>query len=158
MDAYFAVKLIHVLSATVLFGTGLGIAFFMLRAWRSGSAEAMRVTSQHVVQADAWFTAPAVVVQLVTGLWLTNRLSIPLTSLWFAAVIGLFVFVGACWLPVVWIQVQVRRLVADGAEASQYRQLMRWWVALGIPAFVAVLFLFALMVYKPWMYGSLIIE
>ena len=69
-----------------------------------------------------------------------------------AALWGLF------WLPVVWIQIRVRRLVADGAAEEQYRHLMRWWVALGVPAFVAMLLLFALMVYKPWLYGSLVIR
>ncbi|MDH3747021.1 MAG: DUF2269 domain-containing protein [Gammaproteobacteria bacterium] len=150
MDGYLAVKLLHILSSTVLFGTGLGTAFFMLRAWQSKSDEAMRVTTAHVVQADWLFTTPAVVVQLATGLWLTSQIGISYLSLWFAVVITLFALVGACWLPVVWIQIHIRNLIGKGVEPSQYRRLMRWWMALGIPAFLAVLALFVLMVYKPW--------
>lgn len=150
MDGYLIVKLLHILSAAVLFGTGIGTAFFMLRAWQSTSDEAMRETTTHVVQADWLFTTPAVVVQLVSGLWLTSQIGISYLSVWFGVVIGLFVFVGACWLPVVWIQIRLRELIRSDTESSQCRRLMRWWVALGIPAFMAVLALFVLMVYKPW--------
>lgn len=150
MDGYLIVKLLHILSAAILFGTGLGTAFFMLRAWQSKSDEAMRVTTAHVVQADWLFTTPAVVVQLATGLWLTSQIGISYLSVWFGVVICLFAFVGACWLPVVWIQIRLRELIRSDAEPSRRRRLMRWWVALGIPAFLAMLALFALMVYKPW--------
>jgi len=155
MDSYLAVKLVHIVSATVLFGTGMGTAFFMLRAWQSGSEETLRVTTVHVVQADWFFTTPAVIVQLATGLWLTDRLAIPFTSVWFVLVIALFAAVGACWIPVVWVQLRIRDLISDHAPRDHYRPLMRWWVGLGIPAFACVLVLFAIMVYKPWI-GSLL--
>ncbi len=38
MDAYTLLKLVHVIGATVLFGTGAGIAFFMLMAHRTRDA------------------------------------------------------------------------------------------------------------------------
>ncbi len=155
MDWYPLIRLIHILSATVLFGTGMGTAFFMFRSWQSGNIESLKVTTRHVVQADWLFTSPAVVVQLLTGLWLVHRLSIPLDSVWLWVVLGLFALVGACWLPVVWIQIRVRDLLDSDAGRNEYEGLMRSWVALGIPAFSAVLVLFALMVYKPWLYQSL---
>ena len=155
MDWYPLIRLVHILSATVLFGTGVGTAFFMLRAWQSGSEESLRVTTLHVVQADWLFTSPAVVVQLLTGLWLVDRLSLPLDSVWLLTVLALFGFVGCCWLPVVWIQIRIRNLLAAGAGRLEYKALMRWWIGLGIPAFVAVLVLFVLMVYKPWLYQQL---
>lgn len=148
MNAYLWIKLLHILSATILFGTGLGTAFFMLKAYVSNNDEAMAVTTRHVVTADALFTAPAVVVQLATGLWLTSNLGIAFDSAWFIAVIGLFVLVGLCWLPVVWIQIRIRNLIDAGAVRDDYRGLMRAWVALGVPAFTAVLLLFFLMVSK----------
>ena len=151
MTAYLWIKLIHIVSATVLFGTGMGTAFFMLKAYLSDSDTAMLETSKHVVQADWLFTTPAVIVQLITGLWLTNYLSISLTSYWFVAVISLFVLVGACWIPVVWIQIRVSRLLQEGANRDSYRTLMRVWIALGIPAFASVLALFFMMVSK---YGA----
>lgn len=150
MNLYLGIKLLHIVSATILFGTGLGTAFFMFRAYRGGNDEAMRSTTCTVVLADWLFTTPAVVIQLLTGLWLTHRLGIPYTSLWFVLVIGFFCLVGACWLPVVWIQIRVRNLIACGAGIDEYGSLMRVWIALGVPAFTAVLLLFWLMVYRPW--------
>lgn len=150
MDLYLGIKLLHIVSATLLFGTGLGTAFFMLQAYRSGSDEVMRATTNTVVLADWLFTTPAVIVQILSGLWLTQRLAIPYTSLWFVAVVALFCLVGACWLPVVWIQIRLRERTRAGAGIDECRPLMRVWIALGVPAFTAVLVLFWLMVYKPW--------
>jgi uncharacterized membrane protein len=150
VSVYLLVKLLHVLSATILFGTGLGTAFFMLQAYRSGDRHSMRATTRTVVLADWVFTTPAVIVQLATGLWLVHRLGIPYGSLWFIIVLALFGFVGACWLPVVGIQIRLRHLLESGADIDACRPLMRVWVALGVPAFAAVLVLFALMVYRPW--------
>ena len=148
MNLYVAVKLVHVLSATVLFGTGMGTAFFMLKAYLSRNDEAMKVTTNSVVMADWLFTTPAVVLQLITGLWLTSRLSIGYDSRWFVAVISLYLFVGLCWLPVVWIQIRIRDLIAAGHPRDDYRNLMRGWMALGAPAFMAVIGIFYLMVAK----------
>ncbi len=151
MTSYLWIKLLHILSSTVLFGTGMGIAFFMLKAYLSKNDEAMAVTTRHVVVADWLFTAPAVVIQLVTGLWLTSKLNISFGSTWFIAVIGLYILVGICWIPVVWIQMRVRDLIASGANRDEYRTLMRVWAALGFPAFGGVLVLFFLMVSR---YGA----
>lgn len=148
MALYSWIKLLHIVSATLLFGTGLGTAFFMLRAHLSGSAEAMMVTTRNAVLADWLFTAPAVLIQFATGLWLTSQLGISFGSAWFLAVLTLYLLVGALWLPVVWIQIRIRRIVDAGGAPAEYRQLMRCWVALGVPAFLCVLVLFYLMVSK----------
>lgn len=150
MNAYLLVKLLHVLSATILFGTGLGTAFFMFQAYRSGDRHSLLATTRTVVLADWVFTTPAVIVQLVTGFWLVHRLGIPYGSVWFITVLTLFVVVGACWLPVVTIQIRLREHLESGADVDACRPLMRVWVALGVPAFAAVLILFVLMVFKPW--------
>lgn len=155
MNLYLGVKLVHILSATLLFGTGLGTAFFMFCAYRSDDAGFMRNTLRSVVRADWLFTTPAVLLQLLTGLWLAHRLGIPLNSVWFTLVIGLFVFVGMCWLPVVWIQIRLRDRLHAGATVDDCRVLMRIWIALGVPAFLGVLCLFGLMIYKPWLALSL---
>ncbi len=151
MTAYLWVKLVHILSATVLFGTGIGTAYFMLRAYLADSEASMLDTSKHVVTADWLFTTPAVVVQLVTGLWLMREIGIPFDSTWFRLVLGLYVLTGACWIPVVWIQVRIRDLVAGGAGRDDYRSLMHAWIGLGIPAFSSVLVIFYLMVSR---YGA----
>lgn len=151
-SAYLVVKLIHILSATLLFGTGLGTAYFMLRAHLSGNVEAIKVTSRHVVIAYWLFMLPATIVQLATGLWLTRFLGIDWSSSWFSSVMTLFVVVAACWVPVVCIQVRISRITANEAATvltPEYRGLMRFWIALGVPAFVLTIALFGLMVLKP---------
>ena len=154
MDAYFHLKLAHIVASTLLFGTGLGTAFFGLMAHRSGDVRAIAVTWRHVAWADWLFTTPAVIVQPLTGILLAHRMGLPLTTPWLAASLVLFVVTGLCWLPVVWIQLRLRDL-AQAADASgsalpeRYYRLFRIWFALGWPAFIAVMGIFALMVMKP---------
>ena len=151
---YLWVKWLHVLSSTLLFGTGLGIAFFMWMAHRSGDAGHIARTARLVVIADSVFTAPAVVVQFATGAWMVHAIGAPYSTFWIGAAVALFLFVGACWLPVVWLQIRARDLAraahAAGAPLpAQYMRTMRLWFVLGWPAFIGVLVIFALMIVKP---------
>ncbi|HEY4374510.1 MAG TPA: DUF2269 domain-containing protein [Burkholderiales bacterium] len=150
---YFLLKTLHIVSAAVLLGTGAGIAFFMLMAHRARDLQGLRMVTRHVVLADWLFTAPAVVVQLITGFLLMRTLGWPHTSAWLKMVLALYVMVGGCWLPVVWIQMRLARLVAaaPGIEAlgPGYWKLYRCWLVFGAPAFSGVLALIWLMVAKP---------
>lgn len=146
LTTYLWIKLLHVLSATILFGTGIGTAFFMLKTYLANDEDAFRVTARNVVTADWLFTAPAVVIQAGTGLWLTATLDIAWDSPWFIAVVSLFAFAGLCWIPVVWIQIRIRDRLAAGKDRDSCRKLMRAWMALGIPAFTSVLVIFFLMI------------
>lgn len=152
--AYLWVKWLHVLSSTLLLGTGLGIAFFMWRAHRAGDVRVIAQTARTVVVADACFTAPAVVTQLATGLWLRRALGIPFSVTWVHAALVLFFVTGACWLPVLWLQWRAQVLAQaamSGATSlgADYRRVMRWWFWLGWPAFLSVIAIFWLMVVKP---------
>jgi len=153
VSGYLWIKLLHILSATVLFGTGMGTAFFMYRTYLSKNDDAMAVTTRNVVMADWLFTTPAVAIQLVSGLWLTSKLGIAYDSVWFITVISLFVFVGACWIPVVWIQIRIRDLIAENADRNEYCKLMQAWFVLGVLAFSSVIILFYMMVSKKGAYG-----
>lgn len=153
MDNYALLKTVHIISSTLLFGTGLGTAFHGWMANRSGDLAARRVVNRNVVLADWLFTTPAVIVQPVTGVWLARIAGFPLTTSWLAAAIALYLLVGACWLPVVWIQLQMRR-IADAVPNGQslparYHRLSRRWFALGWPAFLGVVAIYWLMVAKP---------
>ncbi|HET6602992.1 MAG TPA: DUF2269 domain-containing protein [Xanthomonadaceae bacterium] len=153
MEGYFWLKTAHVVSATLLFGTGLGTAYFQWMAHRRGEIAAIAVTARHVVLADWLFTTPAMIAQPLTGWLLLDRLGIAWTQSWVLASLALFVLAGACWLPVVAIQIRVRaeaeQACVTGALSPRYHRLMRTWFALGWPAFAAVLAIFWLMVRKP---------
>jgi uncharacterized membrane protein len=154
MQTFLLLKTLHVVSATLLFGTGLGTAFFMWRAHRSGEVRVIAVVSRNVALADWLFTTPAVILQPVTGFALLHMAGLDWRSGWILASLGLYLLAGACWLPVVAIQLRVARLAATAAATAQplpgaYFRLMRLWFALGWPAFIAVLLVFWLMVAKP---------
>lgn len=154
IDLILAVKLLHVLGAAVLFGTGAGIAFFMLMAHRTRDAATIAATARIVVIADAVFTASAVVLQPLTGMALAHLIGFSLWEPWIVLSLTLYVLVGLCWLPVVWIQIQLRDLaVAAAAQGralpDRYMTLFRVWFWLGWPAFLGVLAIFALMLWKP---------
>lgn len=154
MDAYFPLKLIHILSSTLLFGTGMGTAFFALMAHRSGQLATIAHTWRHVVWADNLFTWPAVIVQPLTGYFLMQRLGLNFEIHWIAATLWLYLLIGACWLPVLWLQARMRDLALQAWQNDQplparYQRYFRMWFALGWPAFIAVLGIFALMVMKP---------
>jgi uncharacterized membrane protein len=154
VSSYFILKAIHVTSAAVLFGTGLGIAFFKWITDRTGNMAAIRVVSEKVVLADWLFTLPAIIVQAATGFALARLMGYPLSHGWLAWSIALFCFAGACWIPVVWLQIRMRDLARvfgrDGLPVpTAYRAYARLWFWLGVPAFAAVVTIFWIMVAKP---------
>lgn len=154
MTPYVLIKSIHIISSTVLFGTGLGTAFFKWIVDRSGNVTAIRVVSERVVLADWLFTTPAIVVQAITGISLARLVGFPLTHGWVAYAIALYCIAGVCWLPVVWLQMRMRDLARDSdshvtALAPAYWNYARVWFWLGVPAFLSLVVVFWLMVAKP---------
>lgn len=154
MTIILALKLIHLLGAAVLFGTGLGIAFFMYMAHRTGDAATIAATGRTVVIADALFTASAVIAQPASGVALAWAIGYSLVEPWIVASLVLYAAVGACWLPVVAIQLRLRNLAAEAARTATplpdaYHRLFRIWFALGVPAFAGVIAIFALMIGRP---------
>lgn len=150
---YTSLKTLHLLSMVLLFGTGLGSAFYKWMADRSGHLGHIAVTNRHVVLADWIFTTPTVVLQPLTGLWMVHLLGLPLSTPWIAASLGLYLLAGACWLPVVWLQIRMLRLAETAVARQQalppsYWRMARWWFWLGVPAFVAMVLVVALMVAK----------
>jgi uncharacterized membrane protein len=151
---YLVLKYLHVIGATVLLGTGAGIAFFMLQAHRSGDTAVIAGVARIVVVADFVFTASAVIVQPLTGAALAHLLGYPLWQGWIGLSILLYLVTGAFWLPVVWMQMRMRDLAvaalrSGGALPAAYHRLFWLWFAFGFPAFAAVLGIFWLMIAKP---------
>jgi len=151
---YLIVKWLHILSSTVLFGTGLGSAFYMFVTSLTRDARVIATVVRHVVIADYAFTTPTIIIQPVTGLYLIHLAGFPLSSTWIAASIALYFLAGAAWLPVVWMQLKMRDMAIAAAAndtelPQQYWDFLKWWVALGIVAFAALVVVFYLMVAKP---------
>lgn len=154
MDLYLVTKASHIIGAAVLLGTGAGIAFFMLMAHRTRDPVLIAHTARTVVLADFVFTTTAVIAQPITGGTLAHMAGLPFDTGWVALSLALYVVTGLCWLPVVWIQMRLRRLAETAVAAGEplpaaYDRLFRIWFVLGFPAFAAVLAIVWLMVAKP---------
>jgi uncharacterized membrane protein len=154
VDAYLLLKTVHILSATVLFGTGLGIAFFFLTGVRSGDPAGAYVAARTTVIADMLFTLTAGIVQPLTGFAMMRMAGIDPASRWLLWTYALFVVALACWLPVVWLQVRMRDMLGakvrgEAIDDAGLRRYFRIWIALGWPAFLGLVAVFWLMVVKP---------
>jgi uncharacterized membrane protein len=151
---YLLVKWVHVLSSTLLFGTGLGSAFYMFFTNRTRDVRAIAIITQRVVVADWLFTAPTAILQPATGFYLAHLAGVPLSSRWILWSVALYVMAGGCWLPVVWLQIRMAAMARTAVERgealpSTFWRYHRVWTALGIPAFIAFLAIFYFMVIKP---------
>ena len=151
---YVVVKWLHILSSTFLFGTGIGSAWYMLFANVSRDVRAIAIVSKYVVIADWLFTATTAVIQPATGFYMAHLAGYPLHSRWIVWSVTLYVLAGACWLPVVWLQMRLRDLAAAAARDGTDLPPLYWryfftWAGLGVPAFIAFVFIFWLMVAKP---------
>lgn len=151
---YLMVKWLHILSSTVLFGTGIGSAFYLLCASVSRDLRAITFTSRYVVLADWLFTTPTVILQPLTGFYLLHLSHIPVTTAWVLWSVALYMMAIICWLPVVWLQIQMRNLshhaIAENTVIpDKYWRYFRLWMGLGFPALFAFVAIFYLMVAKP---------
>ena len=154
MTLYFLVKYLHVLGAIVILGTGTGIAFFMLMAHRSGDARFIARTASTVVIADMLFTLTAVLLQPISGGLLMMLSSTAITERWLLASLGLYAVAGLFWVPVVFMQIEMRDLAQAAADKGQplpprYFTLFRRWSLFGIPGFGSVMAILWLMIAKP---------
>ena len=147
MNTYLVLKWLHILSATVLFGTGIGTAFFKWMTDRSLDVRAIRIVNQRTVLADWLFTTPAIILQPSTGLGLIYLAGYPLFSGWIIYSFCLYLFAGGCWLPVVWLQIRMREIANAADQANtplpqQYWRYARIWFWLGVPAFLALMIVY----------------
>jgi uncharacterized membrane protein len=155
MMLVFLIEYLHVLGAIVILGTGTGIAFFMLMAHRSGNAEFIARTAATVVIADMLFTLTAVLLQPVTGALLMMLSSTSLSERWLLASLALYAIAGLFWVPVIFMQIEMRDLARLAAEKDQplpprYFALFRRWFLFGIPGFGSVMIILWLMIAKPF--------
>lgn len=151
---YEILLFLHVIGATILIGTGAGIAFFMVISNLSNDPKLIAHVAGIVVLADTVFTASAAIIQPITGFFLVREVGWPLFEGWVVVSLALYVLIGVFWLPVVRMQIQMRDLAIAAEKAgkplpARYHRLYRWWFAFGFPAFGAILAIVWLMLTKP---------
>ena len=154
MNTYLLIKTLHIISSTVVFGTGIGIAFFMFNSYRTDNIQQKLYAVRTTVLADYLFTFPAVIIQPLSGIGLVVIAGYNWTDLWLSLTYILYFLANICWLPVVWIQIQLKKMLQVAADTNtelpkRYHRLFKVWFLLGWPAFVGLVAVFFLMVYKP---------
>ncbi len=154
MDLYTAIKTLHIISSTIVFGTGIGIAFFMFRSWFTNNIQEKLYAARNTVLADYLFTLPAVVIQPISGIALIHMAGFDWMTYWLVATYVIYIIAGLCWLPVVWIQIQLKNMCIEACEngtelPESYNKLFKIWFLLGWPAFLGLVAVFYLMVAKP---------
>lgn len=154
MDTYLILKWAHVLSSTILFGFGAGTAWYLWNAHLTRDPPTIASVGRMVVRADWIFTGTSGIVQPVTGIWLAHLAGWSLTEPWLLTALVLYAIAFACWVPVVWLQIKAQRLAEQAWEKGaplgpEYGRAMRWWFALGWPAFLGLIATFWLMIAKP---------
>lgn len=150
---YLFLKYLHIISAILLLGTGLGSAFYKWMADKSNNINHIAITNKNVVLADWIFTTPTVIFQPISGIWMASITDLPLTTPWIMYSLVLYVIAGACWLPVVYLQIQMQKMSHIALENNQklpkfYNKYAKLWFFLGIPAFVAMVLVVMLMTLK----------
>ncbi len=150
---YSIIKYLHIISAILLFGTGLGSALYKWLADKSGQIQHIAHTNRNVVMADWLITTPTVIFQPITGIWMAHTVGWSLLSPWLLISIVLYMIAGLCWLPVVYLQIRMRNM-ADQALIDKtplpdiYWRYAKMWFALGIPAFLSMIIVVFLMTVK----------
>ena len=150
---YLILKYLHIISAILLFGTGLGSAFYKWMADRNGNVSHIAITNKNVVLADWLFTTPTVIFQPLSGIWMASLIGLPLTTPWIMLSLILYIIAGACWLPVVYLQIKMQKMSAHAMQVEtelshDYWRYAKIWFGLGVPAFLAMVLVVLLMVFK----------
>lgn len=149
--SYQLLKLIHILSATLMIGTGFGSAFYLFLTYKRSQVSTLKEVLKLVLLADTIFTTPSVIIQLITGVLLSNMMGLTYTN-WFWVVISVSFIVLVLWLRAAFIQVKLKKILEQENEISKkFHSLMNVWFYLGVPSFLGSIYLYYLMVYKAFL-------
>jgi uncharacterized membrane protein len=155
IDFILAVKFVHVLFAAAMFGTWLGIAGFMLLAYRSGNPSVVALVAQFAVRLELFVVAPALALQPISGFPLAWAIGLtPLNEYWIDVALILYVAVVAAWLVSLRIEIGLRNMARQaalgrGTLADNYPRLFRIWFALATIILAAMIAIILLMVWQP---------
>ncbi len=150
---YPALKLIHVLSATILFGGGIFAALLGTIVFGSGKVKTIAEVGPHIVKLETYLTVLSGLTQIITGLWLASIAGFPVLSGWLGWVLLLFCIAAVCWILGVWLQHRMVELSKTAIETNselpaEYNERFKIWTFLGLPSTTAMLGIFYLMVFK----------
>ena len=147
---YHILKLIHIVSATLMIGAVIGSAFYLFLSYKRYQASTLKDVLKLVVMADSVFTAPSIIIQFITGMMLSSMLSLTSTD-WFLIVMGVSGLILVMWLRAAFLQIKLRKILEKENEITpEFHHLMKVWFYLGVPSFLGALYLYYLMVYKPF--------
>ena len=147
------IRLLHIVSSALMLGVGVGAFWFMLTTVRSGNPAAIAITMRNAVRAEWCIAVPVALLQPLTGYVLMMQLGYSLRSIWFLAVVALYMIAGMCWIYVVKTELKLRSLAEEHSSHSTiptaFWPLFRRWTRLAVGSFVGVLGIFWLMVFRP---------
>ncbi len=155
IDVIFAIKFVHVLAAAAMFGTWLCLALFMLLAHRSGNTPVMALVAQFVVTVEKVVMIPAIVLQPLSGFPLATAIGLqPFGEFWILVSLVFFGLIVVCWWFAFRAEIRIRALAREAALDSEplpksYRRLFRSWCMLAVPLLIAMMCVFALMIWQP---------
>lgn len=154
MTLYNSLVIVHIVSASVLFGTGVGTALYMLYANILKDINIIALATKRVVTADWLFTGISGVLQPVTGIGLLHLKGYSLSHAWAMGVFTCYIIAAVCWFIVVYLQIRCRdlavaALTSNSQLPAKYYSYFKAWFILGIPAFLSLMIVFYLMANNP---------
>jgi uncharacterized membrane protein len=155
LDLIFTIKFVHVLAASVMLGTWLALALFMLMAHRSGNTSVVALTARFVVRVEWMVVAGAIALQPLSGFPLAAVIGVsPFGELWILLSLVLYIALVVAWGVSLRLEMRIRDLTRDAAlEAkplsAQYARLFRIWSTLAMPILAGMVAIVALMIWQP---------
>jgi len=150
---YLILKLVHIMSSTILFGGGIFAALLGTIVFGSRRAKVIAEIGPHIVRVESYLTALSALAQIITGLWMASIAGFSVSTGWLGWALILFCIAGLCWILGVWLQHRMvdlskTALETDAALPAEYRKLFARWTFLGLPSTAAMIGIFYLMVFK----------
>jgi uncharacterized membrane protein len=149
MSLYLILKFVHVLLAIIAVGFNASYPIWLARAQRD--PEHALYILRGIKLLDDRFANPAYALLLVLGLGMTFMAGIPLTTLWIAAALVLYVLliVGGPLVYTPTLKGQIAALESAGPNSPEYTRLSQRGTVVGILLAVDVVIIVFLMVTKP---------
>ncbi len=150
---YLTLKLIHILSATLVFGGGICLALLGTVVFKSKNLLRINEFGAVILRLELYLTVSAAIALVATGITMANIAGLAFFSAWLSWVWCLLLLVIACWLAGVRLQHLMlnlvhRSLVQQQDLPADYDLYLRRWLFLGLPSTLAMIGIFYLMVFK----------